>query len=136
MSDEVRITVSERAGRMHASSGASWEPRMGYCRGVRTGSTITVSGTVGALADGSYPPTLVEQTRRALQIVRAAVEALGGRIDHVTRTRIFVTDIARWQEVAEVHGEVFRDIRPATSMVQVDKLIDAATLIEADAIVT
>jgi enamine deaminase RidA (YjgF/YER057c/UK114 family) len=136
MSD-VRITVSEVAGRPHASSGSPWEPRIGYSRAVRAGSVIAVTGTVGINADGTFPATMGEQTRRALAIIRAAIEALGGRLEHVVRTRMFVTDISRWEEVGAVHGEVFGAIRPATTMVQVAKLIDGAALveIEADAIV-
>ena len=135
MSDP-RITVSERSergGRRCASSGSPWEPIVGYSRAVRTGNVIAVSGTVGANTDGSYASSLAEQTRRALEIIRAALEALGGRLEHVTRTRIFVTDISRWEEAAAVHGKVFAEIRPATTMVEVARLIDAAALIEIEA---
>ena len=79
MSD-VRITVSERHGRHSASSGSRWEPVFGYSRAVRTGNVIAVSGTVGIDADGTYAPSITEQTRRALEIIRAALEALGGRL--------------------------------------------------------
>jgi len=81
--------------------------------------------------------SVTEQTRRALEIIRAALEALGGRLEHVIRTRMFVTDISRWEEVAAAHGTVFREIRPATTMVEVACLIDtdAQIEIEADAIV-
>lgn len=133
MADDVRITITERDGRTLASTGSAWEPKMGYSRAVRTGSAVAVTGTVGLEADGSFAPSLVAQTRRALTIIQAAIEALGGRIEDVVRTRIYVTDIARWQEVAEVHGAVFRDIRPATTMVQVARLIDDAALIEIEA---
>ncbi len=129
MSD-VPITVSERAGRRYASSGSRWEPIVGYSRAVRAGSVITVSGTVGVNVDGSYPPSVAGQTARALEIIRGALEALGGRLEHVTRTRMLVTDISRWEEAAAVHGKVFGDIRPATTMVEVARLIDAAALIE------
>ena len=110
---------------------------MGYSRAVRSGNIIAVTGSVGINADGTYPATLGEQTRRSLQIVRAAVEALGGKIEHVIRTRMFVTDVSKWEEVAKEHGAVFAEIRPATSIVEVAKLIDAAAMIEieADAIV-
>jgi enamine deaminase RidA (YjgF/YER057c/UK114 family) len=137
MASDVAITVSEVAGRRRASSGAPWEPIVGYCRAVRTGDVITVSGTVGLAADGTYPPTAAGQTRRALVIVRAAIEALGGRIEHVVRTRLYVTNIRQSDEIGRAHGEVFGAIRPATSMVQVVRLIDDAALveIEADAIV-
>jgi enamine deaminase RidA (YjgF/YER057c/UK114 family) len=129
----VNITVTERAGRQCASSGSSWEPRMGYSRAVRSGNLIAVTGTVGINADGTYPPTLADQARRSLEIIRAAVEALGGRLDQVIRTRMYVTDISRWEEVAGVHGEVFADIRPATTIVEVSRLIDEPALIEIEA---
>jgi enamine deaminase RidA (YjgF/YER057c/UK114 family) len=110
---------------------------MGYSRAVRTGNTIAVTGTVGVESDGTFASSLGGQTKRALTIIRAAIEALGGRVDHVVRTRMFVTDISRWEEVAEVHGSIFGDIRPATTIVQVARLIDDAALIEieADAVV-
>ena len=137
MADDVRITVEQIAGRPHASSGSPWEPRVGYSRAVRSGDLITVSGTVGINADGTYPATAADQARRALAIIRAAVEALGGRVEHVVRTRIFVTDIASFAEVGRAHGQVFGAIRPATSMVEVSRLVDDAALveIEADAVV-
>ncbi|MBL8223957.1 MAG: RidA family protein [Chromatiales bacterium] len=133
----VHITVSEIAGRQCASSGSKWEPKMGYSRAVRSGNLIAVTGTVGINADGSYSPDVGEQARRALVIIRAAIEALGGRLEHVIRTRMYVTDVTQWEQVAAVHGEVFADIRPATTIVEVPRLIDGAALIEmeADAVV-
>jgi enamine deaminase RidA (YjgF/YER057c/UK114 family) len=135
--NDIHITVTDRAGRQCASSGSKWEPIMGYSRAVRSGNIIAVTGSVGINADGTYPATLGEQTRRSLQIIRAAVEALGGKMEHVIRTRMFVTDVSKWEEVAKVHGEVFAEIRPATSILEVSKLIDAAAQIEieADAVV-
>ena len=110
---------------------------MGYSRAVRCGNYIAVTGTVGINADGTSPHTLEGQTRRSLQIIRAAIEALGGKIEHVIRTRIFVIDVAQWESIAKVHGELFADIRPATSLVEVSKLVDDEALIEieADAII-
>ncbi|TMB09644.1 MAG: RidA family protein [Deltaproteobacteria bacterium] len=136
MSD-VRITVSERHGRQCASSGARWEPIVGYSRAVRAGNLVAVTGTVGINADGTYAPSVAEQTARALEIIRTALEALGAGLEHVIRTRMFVTDISRWEEVAAAHGTVFGEIRPATTMVEVARLIDADAQIEieADAIV-
>jgi enamine deaminase RidA (YjgF/YER057c/UK114 family) len=137
MANDVKISVTESGGRSRASSGSPWEPKVGYSRAVRAGNTIAVTGTVGIEADGTFPKTAGEQTRRALAIVRAALEALGGRIEDVVRTRMYVTDIATWQEVGAAHAEVFGAIRPATTMVEVARLIDDAALIEieADAIV-
>ncbi|QDS97491.1 RidA family protein [Adhaeretor mobilis] len=137
MSD-INITVTDRHGRQCASSGSAWEPKMGYSRAVRAGNTIAVTGTVGVNADGSYSDSLADQTRRSLEIIQAALEALGGRIEQVYRTRMYVTDVSLWEEVASVHGEVFGDIRPATTIVEVTRLIDDAALIEieADALVS
>jgi enamine deaminase RidA (YjgF/YER057c/UK114 family) len=137
VSSDITITVTDRAGRRCASSGSKWEPVMGYSRAVRSGAFIAVTGTVGVNADGTYSPSLADQARRSLAIVRAAIESLGGRMEHVIRTRMFVSDVSKWEEVARVHGEVFAEIRPATSIVEVAKLIDAAAQIEieADAVV-
>ena len=137
MSKSVSVTVVERNGRKYASTGSAWEPKVGYSRAVRTGGHIAVTGTVGIEADGTFGPTLEAQSRRALTIVMAAIEALGGKASDVVRTRIYVTKIADWQELGKVHGEFFGEIRPATTMVEVSKLIDDAALveIEADAIV-
>jgi enamine deaminase RidA (YjgF/YER057c/UK114 family) len=137
MSSDIRLSVVDRAGRRTASSGSKWEPKMGYSRAVRSGNFIAVSGTVGINADGKYSPSLADQTRRSLAIIRAAIETLGGKIEHVIRTRMFVTDVTQWEEVAQVHGEVFGEIRPATAIIQVSALIDAEARIEieADAIV-
>lgn len=137
MSQDVTVTVSEHGGRKMASTGSTWEPIIGYSRAVRIGDTIAVTGCVGIEADGTFGPTVKDQSRRALRIILAAIEALGGRAVDVIRTRIYVADISRWREVGEAHGEVFGTIRPATTMVQVARLIDDAALveIEADAIV-
>jgi enamine deaminase RidA (YjgF/YER057c/UK114 family) len=136
MSD-IKITVENRAGRQCASSGSKWEPVMGYSRAVRAGSAIAVTGCVGINADGTYSKSISDQTARSLAIIRAAIETLGGTLEQVIRTRMFVTDVSRWEEVARVHGDVFKEIRPATTIVEVARLIDAEALIEieADAIV-
>ena len=110
---------------------------MGYSRAVRTGTLIAVSGTLGRNANGTYPPTMAEQTRRALEIIQGAIEGLGGTMDQVIRTRMFVTDISRWQEIASIHGTVFAASRPASALLEVARLIDPEALIEieADAVV-
>jgi enamine deaminase RidA (YjgF/YER057c/UK114 family) len=137
MTPKIKITVSERNGRQCAATGSAWETAIGYSRAIRAGEFISVTGTVGVESDGRFAPTLKEQTRRALAIVVAAIEALGGKTSDVVRTRIFVTDIQKWKEVGEVHGEFFDQVRPALTMVEVSRLIDDAALIEieADAIV-
>ena len=133
MSSQVKITLSERNGRRYASTGSAWEPVVGYSRAVRSGDTISVTGTVGIGADGRFPAGAAAQTRRALEIIQAAIEALGGSLSDVVRTRIFVTDISEWEAVGKVHGEVLGAVRPATTMVEVARLIDDAALVEIEA---
>jgi enamine deaminase RidA (YjgF/YER057c/UK114 family) len=137
MPDSINITTQPLAGRLTASSGSKWEPIMGYSRAVRSGNFIAVTGTVGVGSDGRYSPDLAVQTRRSILIIQKAIESLGGKIEHVIRTRMYVTDVSKWEQVAKVHGEVFAQIRPATTIVQVSQLIDpeAQIEIEADAIV-
>ena len=138
MSSDMKIMVVRDDGRKsRASSGSEWEPIVGYSRAIRVGSTITVSGTLGTEADGSLAPTPDEQTRRALAIIVASIEALGGSASDIVRTRIYVTDINQWEEIGRAHGAIFAATRPATSMVEVSRLIipDALVEIEADAIV-
>lgn len=115
-------------------SGAPWEAQVGYSRAVRVGNVVQVAGTT-ATVNGAVVGVndAYEQTRVALAIIRAALEDAGARLEDVVRTRMFVTDIARWQEVGRAHGEVFGDIRPAATMVQVAGLIDPAHLIEIEA---
>ena len=137
MASDIKISVSDRFGRQCASSGSAWEPKLGYSRAVRSGNVIAVTGCVGINANGTYTPSVEAQTRRSLAIIQAAVEALGGKLENIIRTRMFVTDVSQWEQVAKAHGEVFAEIRPATTIVQVSRLIDADALIEieADAIV-
>jgi enamine deaminase RidA (YjgF/YER057c/UK114 family) len=137
MTPKVKITTTPHEGRTLASSGSKWEGAVGYSRAVRVGDRILVTGTVGVEQDGGYAPTLAGQSRRAFTIIAAALEALGGKLSDMVRTRIYVTDISRWREVGEVHGELFGEIRPALTMVQVSALIDAEALveIEVDAVV-
>jgi enamine deaminase RidA (YjgF/YER057c/UK114 family) len=137
MTSHVKLTVTERNGRKCVSTGSPWEPVVGYSRAVREGDFIFVTGTLGVEPDGRFGATLKAQTRRAIEIIIASIEALGGKASDVVRIRIYLTNITNWREVGEIHGEFFESIRPATTLVQVARLIDSEAMveIEADAVI-
>ncbi|MFQ3318272.1 MAG: enamine deaminase RidA (YjgF/YER057c/UK114 family) [Natronomonas sp.] len=121
--------------RRHVSGGTEWEPKVGYSRATRVGDRILVSGTTATDEDGNpvAPGDPAAQTRRALEIVMAAIEEAGGRREDVVRTRIYVTDADDWAAVGSVHEEFFGDVRPASSMVEVSRLIGSEYVVEVEA---
>lgn len=141
----VKVHLSERhnfvttpiqmTARRNFSSGATWEPIVGYSRAVRIGNTIEISGTCAVDKDGHPFATgdAYQQTKRILEIIKNAVEQLGGRMEDIVRTRIYVTDINQWESIGKAHGEIFGSIRPATTMVEVSKLISLEYQVEIEA---
>lgn len=116
------------------SSGAEWEDIAGYSRAVRVGNRIEVAGTT-AVIEGQLvgKGDIYLQTKTILSIIKDAVEGLGGSMEQTIRTRMFVTDISQWENVARAHGELFGEIKPASTMVEVSGLIDPEMLIEIEA---
>ncbi|MDQ1465030.1 MAG: hypothetical protein QOC73_1971 [Actinomycetota bacterium] len=122
-------TSSADSGIRRISSGSKFEPIVGYCRAVVAGPYVEVAGTTAPSAGD----TVYAQTRGALDIIGAALAEAGVGFADVIRTRIYVTDISQWEECGRAHGEVFRDIRPVTTMVEVSALIDPSILVEIEA---
>ncbi|MFL6125202.1 RidA family protein [Actinophytocola sp.] len=116
-------------------AGSVWGPVVGYCRAVRCGQMIVVAGTTAACEDGGPVggTDIGLQTREALTRIVRALKELGADVEHVVRTRMFVTDISRWEEVGRVHGEFFGGVLPAATMVEVSSLIEPELMIEIEA---
>jgi enamine deaminase RidA (YjgF/YER057c/UK114 family) len=124
------VPVSETR---RVSSGSPYEPVIGFSRAVRAGDRVLVSGTAPVWPDGSCDPDPAVQTRRCLEIMMGALSELGGRPEHVVRTRMFLVRAEDWEAVGRAHGEVFGDIRPAATMVVVGALLDPRWRIEMEA---
>lgn len=121
--------------RIRVYSGAPWESLVGYCRAVRSGPHIAVTGTAAVGDDGGIVGIgdAYRQTQRCVEIIGTALREAGGGLEHVVRTRIFVTDIDRWAEIGKAHKEAFGEHPPATTMVEVSRLIDPDMLVEIEA---
>ena len=119
--------------RQHFSSGSPWEDRFGYCRAVRVGDRVLVSGTAPIWPDGSCDPDPAAQARRCLEIILTAIGEAGGGREHVVRTRMFVTSASVGDAVGRVHGEVFGDARPVSTMVVIAGLLDPRFQVEIEA---
>ncbi|HEV2417747.1 MAG TPA: RidA family protein [Terriglobia bacterium] len=116
-------------------SGTPWEPMVGYARAVQAGEVVYVSGTTGTDPSGKVlaPGDAYAQAQQAIRNIENALKRLGLGLEHVVRTRIYVTEIDRWQEVAKAHAEFFGEIHPATSMIGIARLVDPEMLVEIEA---
>ena len=124
-----------KAKRTKIFSGTPWEPKVGYARAVMVGDVVHVSGTTGTDPSGKIvaPGDVYAQTRQAIENIENALKRLGLNLEHVVRTRIYLTQIDRWEEVARGHAERFGEIHPATSLIGVSRLVDPDMVVEIEA---
>jgi len=117
---------------IRVSSGAKWESLVGYSRAVKVGNQVEVAGTIALDKDGQVvaPGDPYLQTKRIIEIAESTLKKLGGKLENVIRTRIFTTDISKWEEIGKAHGEYFREIKPASTMVEISKLVIPETVVE------
>jgi enamine deaminase RidA (YjgF/YER057c/UK114 family) len=117
-------------------SGTPWEPKVGYARAVQVGDTVYISGTTATDPSGQIvgQGDMYAQTVQTIKNIQSALERLGLTLDHVVRTRIYVTDLARWEEVGRAHAEFFGNVHPATTMVGITRLVDPEMLVEIEAV--
>jgi enamine deaminase RidA (YjgF/YER057c/UK114 family) len=126
---------SKMVERIKISSGTKWEPIVGYSRVVKVDKIVHVSGTTATDSEGNLVAIAdaQAQTTQVLLNIKRALESVGGTLEDVVRTRIYVTDISKWEEIGKVHGKFFKEIRPATSMIEVKRLVDPRMLVEIEA---
>ncbi len=122
--------------RQKISTGSPWEAMVGYSRAVRVGNQVFIAGTTASGPNGQalYPGDAYQQARVILERIGAALHEVGASFNDVVQTRMYVCDIKRWEEIGRAHGEVFREIRPVATMVEVSRVIDSDMLVEIEAL--
>jgi enamine deaminase RidA (YjgF/YER057c/UK114 family) len=117
--------------RQNFTTGGPWEDIIGYCRAVKIGNTIEISGTTATKdEDGNDLTTTFDQTKAIIELLAKVLEDAGASLKHVVRTRLYLADISQWEQAAKAHGLFFKDIKPASTLLEVSRLIDPAMLIE------